>query len=388
MISIHRSKSTAVATTKPGRKHKRKTSTATDSAPAPKQHKRNDLHDGRRNAMNDDAFAGNQCAPAENEGGDKENQSSSGRNIILHLANCFLADLETHPKTPSALATLDAPTTTTGAGGRKDTNDVRTHVITPAATNIKTNRLKSMRGNLSPHASKRMQRSDNDVDDDTCAVDGSECSQTDISAVHTAVMSDIWKKVRALQTSLHQSSVYNPMSACFWCTCQFTSPPFYIPKHKLHSEYYVYGHFCTPECACAYLNVENIDNATKVERHQMLCGLYSEAFADNSWIDFNAAPQPHYVLSKFFGTLDDSEFQAIIQNSRVFLSSAVPPLTRIIPELHDHANVTVTGIGKQVIPEWSNKNVIDGCNQLEKNAALKRFGLKRDRGKNDILHHI
>ena len=76
----------------------------------------------------------------------------------------------------------------------------------------------------------------------------------------------LWNKLKELQHNLHNNNVNDRKSACFWCTCDFDNPSIYIPKHYVEESYHVYGCFCSPECATAYLMEENIDDSSKFER--------------------------------------------------------------------------------------------------------------------------
>ena len=40
---------------------------------------------------------------------------------------------------------------------------------------------------------------------------------------------------------------------CFWCSENFDSMPVGIPMKKVDNTYYMYGNFCSPECAAAYI---------------------------------------------------------------------------------------------------------------------------------------
>ena len=338
-------------------------------------------------------------------GTDHSHVTNHNSHIVLHLAACFLTDLKTHPKTPSLFADATSAPISSHPPSQleNDNNQLQKSKIKPM------NALAVGLGAVGKRANKYTSSLNTGINNTTA---GSSSSSNFLSPQQTVGentaddMTNIWKKIKMLQMSIQNNTIYNPMSPCFWCTCQFTSPPIYIPKCKHtkhilqtnsendtssnvhHSNktmtvqvnsgqigYDAYGHFCTPECATAYLHREHLDSATKIARYQMLCGVYSEAYADNEWINFKAAPDPHYILSKYLGTLSDEEFQTLIQNRRVFISVAVPPLTRIIPELHENSDLNICGVANQLIPEWCNKNVVDGCVQSDKTAALKRFGL-------------
>ena len=94
---------------------------------------------------------------------------------------------------------------------------------------------------------------------------------------------DIWKKINQLKLSFHKSDICQNIrgaqrSACFWCTCEFDSPAIYIPKSVLKDMYNVYGCFCSPECAAAFLMNESIDTSTKFERYHLLNSLYGKIY--------------------------------------------------------------------------------------------------------------
>lgn len=145
-------------------------------------------------------------------------------------------------------------------------------------------------------------------------------------------LKDISSKLKVLEKSLHHNNITNKNSACFWCTCCFDNPPIYIPKHEINSEYHVYGNFCSPECASAYLMKEDIDTSSKFERYQFLNYLYSKVY--NYTKNIKPAPNPHYILDKFYGNLTIQEFRKLSQNNNLLLVID-KPLTRIMPEIHE-----------------------------------------------------
>ena len=84
-------------------------------------------------------------------------------------------------------------------------------------------------------------------------------------------MKIIWQKLEKLSNDLHIDNICDKKSACFYCTYDFDNVPIYIPKHELNKTFHVYGCFCSPECACAYLmNEKSIDTTTRFERYQLL----------------------------------------------------------------------------------------------------------------------
>jgi len=146
----------------------------------------------------------------------------------------------------------------------------------------------------------------------------------------------IWTKIKELNNNYVNNDIYNKNSSCFWCTCPFSHQPVYIPKAFVQNDSIeVYGHFCTPECATAFLFKENIDTSSKWERYHILNKMYAKAF--NYKKNVKPAPDPRFVLNKFFGTLSIEEYRALLRDDKLLLV-VDKPLTRVLPELYEDNN--------------------------------------------------
>ena len=144
-------------------------------------------------------------------------------------------------------------------------------------------------------------------------------------------MKDINKKLKQLEHQLHHNHTNEQNSACFWCTYSFDNQSIYIPKHLLKETYHVYGCFCSPECATAYLMQENIDSSIKFERYYLLNNIYGGVY--NYTKNIKPAPSPYYMLEKYYGNMTIQEYRALLSNERLFLI-VDKPLTKVMPELH------------------------------------------------------
>ena len=140
------------------------------------------------------------------------------------------------------------------------------------------------------------------------------------------------EKLKELQMSLHNNVVNETDSSCFWCTYAFSNLPISIPKFEINKTYHVYGCFCSPECACAYLMNENIDQSIKFERYHLLNYIYSRVYDYKT--NIKPAPDPHYTLKKYFGNLTIEEYRELFDSSR-HLFIIDKPITRDLPELHE-----------------------------------------------------
>ena len=119
--------------------------------------------------------------------------------------------------------------------------------------------------------------------------------------------------------------------ACFWCCHSFQSQPFAIPSHILDETWYMYGNFCSPECCTAYLFKERIDNHAQWERYALLNSLYAEdaEVPAGSSRGIRPAP-PREVLRLFGGSMDISEFRAVVHEKRLRIDVLTPPIVSII----------------------------------------------------------
>ena len=168
----------------------------------------------------------------------------------------------------------------------------------------------------------------------------------------------IWNKLLRLKKSLHHNQLVTKRSACFWCTCSFDNPPIYIPKQKRGETTEVYGSFCSPECATAYLKKEQIDESTRWERYAMLNNIYGKIY--NYEKSIKPAPNPFYTLDKYHGNLSINEYRKLLFDDRLLLV-VDKPLTKIVPELYEENN--------EVPNIYSNLLTIDN---VKKTYRLKR----------------
>ena len=183
---------------------------------------------------------------------------------------------------------------------------------------------------------------------------------------------EIWKKLKVLEHNLHINNIGNKKSACFWDTCEFDNPPVYIPKHFMNDTYHVYGCFCSPECAVAHLMEENIDSSIKFERYQLMNHIYSKIYNYNK--NIKPAPNPYYMLEKYYGNLTTQEYRSLLRNERLFLV-VDKPLTRIMPELHEDNDDFI--INNKIIPTNNIKLRKIQRKQTKTNILNERFGLNQ-----------
>lgn len=158
---------------------------------------------------------------------------------------------------------------------------------------------------------------------------------------HNISLKDINSKLKKLRIQFYKNAIGDKKSSCFWCTYEYDNPSCYIPKYEMDDTICGYGSFCRPECAVGFLMKENIDDSTKFERYRLLNQIYSKVYDYKK--NIKPAPNPHYLLEKFYGTLTIQEYRKLLKTEHMLLVID-KPLTRILPELHEDNDEFVLNI--------------------------------------------
>ena len=145
-------------------------------------------------------------------------------------------------------------------------------------------------------------------------------------------------KIQNLKINLHFNNVAKK-SACFWCTYGFNNYPVYIPKCIINNEYQTYGCFCSPQCAVAHLIHEQIDISVRNERYQLINYLYGNIY--NYKENIKPAPNPYYLLDKYYGNLNIDEYRSLLHDNKTILFIN-KPITCIYPELFNDNDDFIT----------------------------------------------
>lgn len=186
-------------------------------------------------------------------------------------------------------------------------------------------------------------------------------------------------KLKQLKVNLYKNEMNEKKASCFWCTYEFDNHPCYIPKYN-DDEVHGYGSFCRPECAVAFLMKENVDDSTKFERYQLLNRVYGEIYDFKNAI--KPAPDPYYLLDKYYGNLNIQEYRKLLHSERILLV-VNSPLTRILPELHEDIDDFSTGLyggakggSTQAGGVYKVKRQSEKTEKVSKSAIMKeQFGL-------------
>jgi hypothetical protein len=154
--------------------------------------------------------------------------------------------------------------------------------------------------------------------------------------------------------------------ACFWCSHSFDGTPVVIPEREVHGVYNVYGNFCCPECALAYVLHETIDPHVRWERIALLHRIYDREGNGRMF------PAPgREVLKHFGGPLSIESYRATVRQGKVRVDTHMPPMVSILGSI-DTKPIDFF--------DTSMKNTVTGNLQQEKTTKAEE-GLRLKRSK-------
>jgi hypothetical protein len=117
--------------------------------------------------------------------------------------------------------------------------------------------------------------------------------------------------------------------ACYWCSHAFQGTPCIIPEREELGTYRVYGNFCCPECAVAYLLEESLDSTTRWERMALLHRIYGPFYNHK-----RIFPAPARVSLKLFGgPMNIGTYRATMRERKVRVDVQIPPMVSILGSL-------------------------------------------------------
>lgn len=157
---------------------------------------------------------------------------------------------------------------------------------------------------------------------------------------------------------------------CFWCAHAFEGTPCFLPVKEESAVYHVYGNYCTPQCALAYLLYEHLDSHVRWERMALLHRMYKCSGR------LYPAP-PRESLMSFGGIYTIDKFRDIIAGNKVRVDVQVPPMVSIIGTLdtkpidfYDSSlqNTFAQGFSMDRFKAWSEQG---GALRLKRSKPLK-----------------
>jgi len=126
--------------------------------------------------------------------------------------------------------------------------------------------------------------------------------------------------------------ITNTNNACLWCCHSFTNIPWGIPYKYIKNKFQLFGNFCLPNCALAYILQYYKDDDSYWEKISLLNLLYFKVFGDYK----NLTPSIDKMALKLFGgKLDIDEYRNINGLNDKMYNIEFPPCNTIIPILEE-----------------------------------------------------
>lgn len=130
-----------------------------------------------------------------------------------------------------------------------------------------------------------------------------------------------------------KTPTYAPSTACFWCCHSFGWKASCIPVSydAYENMYTCEGHFCSPECALAYVYADvTISDIGRWSRHSLLADMYRSLYTTR---DLVPAP-PRSTLRMFGGPLDIEQYRQYLAASDDMVAVQLPPLRLHVPSMN------------------------------------------------------
>lgn len=200
------------------------------------------------------------------------------------------------------------------------------------------------------------------------AVDSNKQAQQTPVAFSKAELLVTYKNTQQSQTIPESTTI-----ACFWCCHTFDNQPCIIPIREEKGIYEVYGNFCCPECALAYILEERDDSHVKWEKISLLHRIYGPSVAPGGGRIYPAPARA--TLSMFGGTLSIDVFRKTMRDGKVRLDIHLPPMISILATMDTKPiDFYETTIPKSFVPLNN-----DRVNKVEEGLRLKRTKPLKDK---------
>lgn len=120
----------------------------------------------------------------------------------------------------------------------------------------------------------------------------------------------------------------NTSNCCYWCSENFENSPYGIPINYERGHFYVYGCFCSLECAASYNFNENKNVDEMWERYNLINFLNRKLGLSNI-----VYPSPDRLsLKKFGGHLTIEKFREF-SHSKKIINTNFPPMTALTQQI-------------------------------------------------------
>ncbi|VVU94917.1 hypothetical protein CPAV1605_642 [seawater metagenome] len=142
---------------------------------------------------------------------------------------------------------------------------------------------------------------------------------------------------------------------CWWCCHPYDTCPISLPEKVHNDTYYVFGSFCSFNCAAAY-NI-NMDDYKIWERLSLLKSLYMKIYKKD--VEITPSP-PRKTLEIFGGHLSIDDFRSNILKFNKEYIYLIPPLVSMTPLIEESSKSSYSfsnANNKKFIPLYGSNNI-------------------------------
>jgi hypothetical protein len=160
----------------------------------------------------------------------------------------------------------------------------------------------------------------------------------------------------------------NTSIACYWCCHKFTTVPFGIPVKYQNDVFYVFGCFCSLECAAAY-NFNSKERADEMWERYNLINLVSRKLKYKP--NIKQAP-PREALVHFGGKMEIDEYRKYFDSTKL-LSINFPPMMTITQQVEEINECDVNSEYRYIPIDQDRLNKYKEKLTLKRNKPLTNF---------------
>lgn len=113
---------------------------------------------------------------------------------------------------------------------------------------------------------------------------------------------------------------------CWHCTHNFDGPPFFIPDSYINGYYYVFGCFCSFNCAASY-NLRILNDARSKTRHSLILRLFHSIFGARKTLTY--APRKE-MLKDYGGEMTIKEYRDTFMSLGKDYKMPLPPMLPLV----------------------------------------------------------
>ena len=181
-----------------------------------------------------------------------------------------------------------------------------------------------------------------------------------------------------IKTLLYEYEISNKNKAwpvhsninCLWDHHKFSNTPYGLPMKKIDNTVYMFGNFCSPQCAAAY-NFNMKDDSDEIwERYSLLNWIYSDELEDPN-DTFKLAPSP-LSLKDNGGTMSIDEFRKSCRCNTKDYKVIHPPMISLVPTMEE-INIDINRKKKYVPIDQEHLDKVDNEFKLKRTKPLPNY---------------